>query len=140
MEAPLAIRAWTLLYSQDKALAEPDDRNRQSSAPLFLYPRAYYDCPLPHRVSVICKLSSLSAGFARKYPFNLNRKQDNENHLITPVEESCPQPPLKNTTIKRTGGGYHVKRRYTLGLLYLKMVHNCHDVDLLSFIQFSNVK
>ena len=27
MEAPLAIRAWTLLYSQDKALAEPGGKN-----------------------------------------------------------------------------------------------------------------
>ena len=39
MEAPLAIRAWTLSYSRDKALAEPEDKNRrQSSAPLFYIP------------------------------------------------------------------------------------------------------
>jgi len=41
MEAPLAIRAWTLLYSRDKALAEPEDKIMTIVRASFLYPRIY---------------------------------------------------------------------------------------------------
>ena len=40
MEAPLAIRAWTLLYSSERALAEPDSRNNDNRPRLFfIFPR-----------------------------------------------------------------------------------------------------
>ena len=41
MEAPLAIRAWTLFYSRVKALAEPCERNSDNRPRLFFYPPAH---------------------------------------------------------------------------------------------------
>jgi len=40
MEAPLAIRAWTLFYSLTKALAEPVKKNNDNRPRLFfIFPR-----------------------------------------------------------------------------------------------------
>ena len=41
MEAPLEIRAWTLLYSLTKALAEPVKKNNDNRPRLFFYNSAY---------------------------------------------------------------------------------------------------
>ncbi|MEA4997740.1 MAG: hypothetical protein VB079_14780 [Petrimonas sp.] len=41
MEAPLEIRAWTLLYSLTKALAEPVKKNNDNRPRLFFYTPAH---------------------------------------------------------------------------------------------------
>ncbi|HHV86134.1 MAG TPA: hypothetical protein GXX42_10060 [Petrimonas sp.] len=66
MEAPLAIRAWTLFYSRVKALAEPVVRNSDDR------PRLFFISPHIHSSPVRLPVTALGFSYLQT-PFSLSR-------------------------------------------------------------------